>query len=167
MVAVVEIRVLFCFISWWLLMRTWDITSLTRAALLAMRDESVLSYIKASLIFAFLFASTHTGPKYIINKNIWNNVLFYKCCYYYAAFGSICPCNRAGLVCNHLLLRDFGLYGIVFMDVCANIIVVMVMLFRDFGPYGIIVVYVLCNYCHDNAVQGFWTLRYNSCVCAV
>jgi hypothetical protein len=103
-----------------------------------MRDESVLSYIKASLIYAFLFASTYIGPKYICNKHIWNNVLFYKCCYYYAAFGSICPCNRAGLVCNHLLLRDFRLYGIVFMDVCANKIVVMVMLLRDFWPNGII-----------------------------
>jgi hypothetical protein len=36
----------------------------------------------------------------------------------------------------HLLLRDFGPCGKIFMNVC--VIVAMVMLFRDFGPFGII-----------------------------
>jgi hypothetical protein len=42
------------------------------------------------------------------------------------------------LVGDHLLLRDFGLYGIIFMTVYIVITVAMVMLLRDFGPYGII-----------------------------
>jgi hypothetical protein len=38
------------------------------------------------------------------------------------------------LVGDHLLLRDFRPYGIIFMNACV-IIVAMVMLLRDFGPY--------------------------------
>jgi uncharacterized YccA/Bax inhibitor family protein len=37
-----------------------------------------------------------------------------------------------------LLLRDFGPYGIIFMNVCVVITVAMLMLLREFGPYGII-----------------------------
>jgi hypothetical protein len=39
---------------------------------------------------------------------------------------------------DYLLSGDFGLYGIIFMNVCAVITIAMVMLLRDFGPYGII-----------------------------
>jgi hypothetical protein len=39
------------------------------------------------------------------------------------------------LVGDHLLLRDFGPYGIIFMII---ITVIMVMLLRDFEPYGVI-----------------------------
>jgi hypothetical protein len=42
------------------------------------------------------------------------------------------------LVGDHLLFRDFGTYGIIFMDVCAVITVALVMLLRDFGSYGMI-----------------------------
>jgi uncharacterized YccA/Bax inhibitor family protein len=76
-----------------------------------------------------------------------------------------------------MLLRDFGPYGIIFMNMCV-ITVAMVMLLRDFGPYGIIFMnmcvitvamgmllrefgslgYVCYNRCHDNAVKGFWAL---------
>jgi hypothetical protein len=38
------------------------------------------------------------------------------------------------LVNYHLLLRDFGPYVIIFMNVCVVITVAMVMLLRDFGP---------------------------------
>jgi uncharacterized YccA/Bax inhibitor family protein len=38
---------------------------------------------------------------------------------------------------DYLLLRDFGPYGIIFMNVCIVITVAMVMLLRDFGPHGI------------------------------
>jgi hypothetical protein len=37
-----------------------------------------------------------------------------------------------------LLLRDFGPYGIIFMNMCVVISVAEVMLLRDFGPHGII-----------------------------
>jgi hypothetical protein len=37
-----------------------------------------------------------------------------------------------------MLLRDFGPYGIIFMNVRVDITVAMVMLLRDFGPYVII-----------------------------
>jgi hypothetical protein len=44
-------------------------------------------------------------------------------------------CSLVGwLVCNHLLLRDFGPYGIISMNVCV-ITVAMVLLLRDFGGY--------------------------------
>jgi hypothetical protein len=37
--------------------------------------------------------------------------------------------------------------------------VAMIMLLRDFGPYGIIFMNACCyNRCHDNAVKGFWAL---------
>jgi hypothetical protein len=36
-----------------------------------------------------------------------------------------------------MLLKDFGLYEIIFMNVSVVITVAVVMLLRDFGPYGI------------------------------
>jgi uncharacterized YccA/Bax inhibitor family protein len=42
------------------------------------------------------------------------------------------------LVGDHLLLRDFGPYEIIFMNVCVVITNAMVKLLKDFGPYGII-----------------------------
>jgi hypothetical protein len=44
----------------------------------------------------------------------------------------------AWLIGDHLLLRDLGPYGIIFMNVHVVITVAMVMLLRDCGPYGII-----------------------------
>jgi uncharacterized YccA/Bax inhibitor family protein len=40
------------------------------------------------------------------------------------------------LVGDILLLRDFGPYGIIFINVCVVTTVAMVMLLRDFGLYG-------------------------------
>jgi hypothetical protein len=37
---------------------------------------------------------------------------------------------------DHLLLRNFGSYGIIFINVCVVVTVAMVMLLRDFEPYG-------------------------------
>jgi hypothetical protein len=37
-----------------------------------------------------------------------------------------------------LLLRNFGPYGIIFINVCVVITIAMVMLLKDFGVYGII-----------------------------
>jgi hypothetical protein len=52
---------------------------------------------------------------------------------------------------DHLLLRDFGPYGVIFVccyNHCHDNVV------RDFGPYGVI--FVCCyNHCHDNAVRDF------------
>jgi hypothetical protein len=42
------------------------------------------------------------------------------------------------LVCDHLLLRDFGSYGIILMNLCVVITVAVVMLLRDFGLYDVI-----------------------------
>jgi hypothetical protein len=39
------------------------------------------------------------------------------------------------LLGDHLLLRDFGPYGIIFMNVCVVITVAMVILLQDLGPY--------------------------------
>jgi hypothetical protein len=36
---------------------------------------------------------------------------------------------------DHLLLRDFGPYVIIFMNVCVVLTLAMAMLSRDFGPY--------------------------------
>jgi hypothetical protein len=44
----------------------------------------------------------------------------------------------AWLVGEHLLSRDFGSYGIIFMNVYVVLTVAMTMLLRDSGPYGII-----------------------------
>jgi uncharacterized YccA/Bax inhibitor family protein len=44
---------------------------------------------------------------------------------------------------SYCCLKDFGPYGIIFMNVCVT--VAMVMLLRDFGPYGII--FMDCVYC--------------------
>jgi hypothetical protein len=38
------------------------------------------------------------------------------------------------LVGDQLLLRDFGPYGIIFMNVC-DVTAVAVVMFRDIGPY--------------------------------
>jgi hypothetical protein len=37
-----------------------------------------------------------------------------------------------------LLLKDFGPYGIIFMNVCVLIAVAVIMVLRDLGPYGVI-----------------------------
>jgi hypothetical protein len=39
------------------------------------------------------------------------------------------------LVGDHLLLKDFGPYGIILMNLCFVVTVEMVMLLRDFGTY--------------------------------
>jgi hypothetical protein len=44
----------------------------------------------------------------------------------------------AWLVGEHLLLRDFGPYRIIFMNMCVIADVIMVMLLRDFEPCDII-----------------------------
>jgi hypothetical protein len=44
----------------------------------------------------------------------------------------------AWFVGDHLLFWDFGPYGIIYMNVCVVITVVMVKLLRDFASYGII-----------------------------
>jgi hypothetical protein len=49
------------------------------------------------------------------------------------------------LVGDHVLLRDFGPYGIIFMNVFVVITVAMVMMFGDFGPHGIIFM-TMCVY---------------------
>jgi hypothetical protein len=36
-----------------------------------------------------------------------------------------------------MLLKDFGLYGIIFMNIFVSIIVAIVMLLKDVGPYWI------------------------------
>jgi hypothetical protein len=36
---------------------------------------------------------------------------------------------------DYLLFRDFGPYGIIFMNVCVVTTVAMVLLLRNFGPY--------------------------------
>jgi uncharacterized YccA/Bax inhibitor family protein len=46
---------------------------------------------------------------------------------------------------DYLLLRDFGPYGIIFMNVCVVITVAIVMLLRDFGTYGILFM-TMCIY---------------------
>jgi hypothetical protein len=43
-----------------------------------------------------------------------------------------------------MLLKDFGTYGIIFMNVCGGTTVAMVMLSMDFGPYGKIFMNVCC-----------------------
>jgi hypothetical protein len=50
---------------------------------------------------------------------------------------SIYIINKCWLVGDHFLLTDFGPCGIIFMNVCA-ITVAMVMLLRNFGPCEII-----------------------------
>jgi hypothetical protein len=56
---------------------------------------------------------------------------------------------------DHLLLRDFGPNGIIFINARAGITTAMIMLLRDSGPYEII---LMCCYnnCHDSAVKEFW-----------
>jgi hypothetical protein len=46
------------------------------------------------------------------------------------------------LVGEHLLLRNFGPYGTILMNVCFVITVAMVMLLRDLRPCGTMTVYV-------------------------
>jgi hypothetical protein len=55
------------------------------------------------------------------------------------------------LVGDHLLLRDFSAYRIIFLNVCF-VTVAMVMLLNDFWPYGVIFM-IMCVYyrfsCHS------------------
>jgi hypothetical protein len=51
---------------------------------------------------------------------------------------------------DRLLLRDFGLYGIIVINVRVAISVVMVMLLRDFGPYG------FCLYVGDHLLVRYF-----------
>jgi hypothetical protein len=44
-----------------------------------------------------------------------------------------------------ILLRDFGPYRIIFVNVCVVIMVFVVMLLRVFGPYGIVFL-AICVY---------------------
>jgi hypothetical protein len=46
-------------------------------------------------------------------------------------------CSLCILFRDHMLLRAFGPYVIVFMNVSVVIAIVMVMLLRDFGPHRI------------------------------
>jgi hypothetical protein len=50
--------------------------------------------------------------------------------------------EKLWLVGDNLLLRDFGLYWIIFMNVCVIITVAMVKILRYFWPYGIIIMTV-------------------------
>jgi hypothetical protein len=59
------------------------------------------------------------------------------------------------LVGDHLLLRKFGPYGIIFMNICCcirchgNVV-------QGYGPYDIIFMKMyFYNRCHGNVVQGF------------
>jgi hypothetical protein len=57
----------------------------------------------------------------------------------------VCVRERIGRR-NHLLLRDFEPYGIIFMNVCVVITVVaLTMLSRDFGHYGILFL-IICDF---------------------
>jgi uncharacterized YccA/Bax inhibitor family protein len=47
-------------------------------------------------------------------------------------FMNLCVVITVAMVIN---LRDFGPYGIIFMNMCVVITVAMVILLRDFGPY--------------------------------
>jgi hypothetical protein len=42
------------------------------------------------------------------------------------------------VVGDHLLLSDFGPFGIIFMNMRVVITVAVVILLQDFGPYGVI-----------------------------
>jgi hypothetical protein len=46
--------------------------------------------------------------------------------------------SKGWLAGDHLMLRDFGPYGIIFMNVSVVITVAIVMLLRNFKPCGII-----------------------------
>jgi uncharacterized YccA/Bax inhibitor family protein len=63
------------------------------------------------------------------------------------------PLPRQG---DHLLLRDFGPYGILFMNVCVLLLPLPRygdhLLLRDFGPYGII----FMNVCLVITVATVW-----------
>jgi hypothetical protein len=58
----------------------------------------------------------------------------------------ICLYSKQVLVADHWLLREFGPYGIIFMNVCVVMTVVMAMLLRNFGHYEIIFM-TMCVYC--------------------
>jgi hypothetical protein len=49
------------------------------------------------------------------------------------------------LVGDHLLLIDFGPYGIIFLNMCVVTTVAMVMLLRDFGPLILFMTYVIIH----------------------
>jgi hypothetical protein len=65
----------------------------------------------------------------------------------------------AALLVDHLVLRNFGPYGIIFMNVRFVTTVAMAMLLQDFGAHGIKFINV-CGYncCHCNVVMAFWAL---------
>jgi hypothetical protein len=91
----------------------------------------------------------------------------------------VCSVITVAIILIGLLLRDFGPYGIIFINVCVVITVAIIILLRDFGPYGIIFINecvitvaiiillkdfgpceCVCYYnrCHNNTVKGFWAL---------
>jgi hypothetical protein len=51
----------------------------------------------------------------------------------------------AGWLVDHLVLRNFGPYGVIFMNVCVVINVAVVMLLRDSGLHGTIFM-TMCVY---------------------
>jgi hypothetical protein len=71
----------------------------------------------------------------------WRFLLLRSYCVY--LFTEICLRGKRVLVGDHLLLRDFWSYGVIFMNVCVVTTVVNIMLLRDFW------------YLQDNIVQYF------------
>jgi uncharacterized YccA/Bax inhibitor family protein len=53
-------------------------------------------------------------------------------CYYKHVLAGSFVCG------DNFLLRNFGLYGLIFIYVCLVINVATIMLLHDFAPYGII-----------------------------
>jgi hypothetical protein len=64
----------------------------------------------------------------------------------------------AWLVGGHLLLKDFGPYERIFMNICVVITFSMAMPLRDFKQCRIILnICALYNRCHESdAVKRFW-----------
>jgi hypothetical protein len=60
------------------------------------------------------------------------------------------------LVDDNLLLRDFGPYEVIFMNVCV-VTVAMSMLIRDFWPYRIIFMSVFTAFDFSVALDGKFT----------
>jgi hypothetical protein len=69
----------------------------------------------------------------VLLLEVCNNIDVIKCIYYMQVL-------VAWFIRDNLILRGFGPYKIIFMNVCVVITVAMVMLLRDFGSYGIIFV---------------------------
>jgi hypothetical protein len=61
---------------------------------------------------------------------------------------------------DHLLLRDFGPYGIFMM--CVVITVALVKLLRNFGAYGIIFM-TMRSFIYGLHVHVFYTTQQNRC----